>query len=98
MGGSNETIVNGLRMHISANHVHIHDDHNNLKFESEATYFKSEVKKALEELKDNDGIIKITGEKSRDDLCIVSDGGILSMFLTCQNSIESDLKTFLKNC
>jgi hypothetical protein len=93
MSGTNETLIGGLRFHVSGTTVHVHDDNRKLKFEGNAIGFKQQVEIALKELEKTEGIIKISGTK--DDLCIVSDGKKISLFLSSNQDVKSDLNSFL---
>jgi len=96
MGGTNETIIDGLRLHIENNCVHIHDDSKKLKFEMHKSDFKTEIEDAIRSLDVTDGVVKLTGVK--DDLCIVVDGSSLSMYLTSKKDVKNELQSFIKGC
>lgn len=98
MGGTNETLIDGLRFHVNGTAVHIHDDNKKLKFESTTTDFSKQVTEVLKELESADGIVKISGLK--DDLCIVSDNKKVSLFLTPAipaKSVRPELDKFLQS-
>lgn len=96
MGGMNETTIHGLRLHIENNMVHVHDDSKSLKFEMHKSDFKTEIEDAIRSLDVTDGLVKLPGTK--DDLCIVSDGCCLSMYLVSKKNIKNDLQNFIKSC
>lgn len=98
MGGKNETKISGLRMHISDNDVHIHDDSKSLKFKTSTDNFKVDVNSAFEDLKKGEGVVKVTADKG-DDLYIMRTGRNFKMFLIDKNSsIKQELQSFLKEC
>jgi len=101
MGGLNETTINGYRLHINDEDVHIHDDDRDLKFVCDAEDFKTEVQEAFDQLKSSDGIYKIEGisENSKcSDLCIVKDGKAFYFYIAPKGSIKKDLMKFVKDC
>jgi len=55
MGGKNETIIGGLRAHVSGTDVHVHDDQKKLKYAQVSSTFKKDMKQALEDLKNTEG-------------------------------------------
>lgn len=91
MGGSNETMINGLRLHIKDREVHVHDDKKQLKFSTSLDDFKNDVEGALEEV---EGLIRIIGNTPT-DLCMVKEKGKLNIFLTDKNNVTSELQSFL---
>lgn len=98
MGGKSETKISSLRMHISNNNVHVHDDSKNLKFETSTDNFKEDVNSAFEDLKKGEGVVKIVGHKG-DDMYIMRDGRNFKIFLMGKNSsIKQELQSFLRNC
>ena len=98
MGGQNETKLNGLRMHINNNEVHIHDDNKGMKFYMSCPDFKTEAEESLKELEKAEGIVKISGDRC-DDLYLMKTGNKTKMFLMDKNSsIKKELKSFLRNC
>jgi hypothetical protein len=107
MGGTNETLIDSLRFHVD-NHivgkkslpstVHAHDDSKKLKFELNLVDFKRQVEDALKELDKCDGMVKISGVS--DDLCIVSDGKKMNLFLASpisNTTTKSELEKFLQS-
>jgi len=97
MGGTNENLINGLRLHVNKGDVHIHDDGSKKKFERDVTEFKEEVETALEQLDNKDGVYKITAECGN-DLCLMKDGRTFSMFLLDDKSVKTRLKEFIRGC
>lgn len=98
MGGQFETKLNGLRMHVNNNEVHIHDDNKGMKFYMPSSDFKAEINESLKEFEKAEGTVKISGERC-DDLYLMKTGNKIKMFLMDKNSsIKKDLKSFLRNC
>ena len=97
MGGSNETKIMGLRMHVNCD-VHIHDDVKGIKFNAEPKSFKKEVDDALIQLGFSDGIVKIEG-KTKTSFYICKDGNAISAFIADEKkSIKNDLQSFTRTC
>lgn len=94
MGGSNETLINGLRLHVSGGEVHIHNDKSHDKFSLEEDMFKSEVKSALNTLKKRDGVSCIPGTGSQ-ALYIMKNDGVYNLFVGGK-SIKKDLESFIR--
>jgi hypothetical protein len=61
MGGTNEKTINGLRYHEDNGNVHFHDDPRSLKFCMDKVAFVKEMKNALKDLSNQDGVINIDG-------------------------------------
>ncbi len=97
MGGSYEEKFSGLRMHLSDNEVHVHDDSKSLKFRANPGQFKEDVQDAFSTLKKQEGIVMIEG-KTRNELCIMKNQTTYSMFLMEKVSIKSQLESFIKKC
>ncbi len=97
MGGNNETKVEGMRMHISNNEAHIHDDANGLKFSMDRNNFREEANKALKTLKKSEGIMEIPGD-GKESLCIMRSGQIYTAFVKGNTSIKQKLQAFIKDC
>lgn len=99
MGGSNETKINGLRMHVNETEkkVHIHDDNTKLKFSLDSQEFKAEVKDAFALFKDNQdgGLVAINGDSSVSFILLCAEKNI-STFLIDGSSCKKDLDTFIK--
>lgn len=98
MGGSNETRIEGLRLHVSEGNVHVHDDAKSLKFIEKKDMFKKEVNAALKDLEKskNGGMVKIEGAIGA--LYISKENKNYSMFLVGSTSIKTQLTAFLKGC
>ena len=97
MGGSNETIINGLRFHVSNGCVHIHDDSKKLKFEMNTRDFKNEIKDAYKQLENEDGLIEISSSiYSNDSFFVMKNAGEYSIFLTKFDTSKTTLDNFLK--
>jgi len=96
MGGSNETKCPGLRMHISGEEAHVHDDARDLKFSMDAKGFKNEVEEAFNMLK-KDGIVEIQGD-SKEAFCIMRSGRNFDAFIKSNVSIKTKLQSFIRNC
>ena len=97
MGGSNETKLSGLRMHISGGETHVHDDARGFKFQMDSFLFKKEVKSAFEALEKSDGIVEIEG-KGKENLCIMRSDSIFDVFVKNNTSIKTELQKFIRNC
>jgi len=101
MGGSNETTIAGLRMHVSGGEVHVHDDSHSLKFSKKVEDFKSEVKDVLDDSQfgsnNPDGIMIIEADKGA-NLCIGRHNKNVFAFLLGTSSIKSQLDSFIKGC
>lgn len=97
MGGMNEKRVNGLRMHISGNEVHIHDDSKNLKFTRDAEDFTADINGAFKEFDSStiDGVIRINADVGA-DLCLVKEGKCIYPFLFDRVDAKQELVMFLK--
>lgn len=95
MGGTNEEKINGLRLHVNAGKVHVHDDGKGLKFSDDTSNFKAEVESAIRSLEKADGIVKIDGTGAT--LCIMKDGKSYDMFLA-GGSIKTKLTEFMRKC
>lgn len=98
MGGSNEIVIKGLRMHVNDTEgkVHVHDDNRGLKFTAGSKDFKSEISKALASLDKTDGIVSISGDTSV-KLLVLRDGKSFHTFLADDSSNKKDLETFIKD-
>ena len=95
MGGSYETKVTELRMHVSGREVHVHDDKRGLKFTAAQNIFKRRVEEALEDLKGTEGIVKVAG-KTDTDLYLLKEGSTLQMFILPGGKDTSrSLKSFI---
>ena len=96
MGGRDETVISGLRMHVSGNSVHVHDDARKLKFETSCKNFKEDMSSTFKDLEKKDGVVAISGKGN--DLYFLKDGKNYSLFLSDKKSIKKDLELFLKSC
>jgi len=98
MGGTNETVIKSLRMHVNDTEgkVHVHDDGKGLKFTASTRDFKSEMSKALKSLDKTDGIVSISGDTSV-RLLVLHDGKSFHTFLADDTSNKKDLETFIKD-
>ncbi len=94
MGGTNEQKISGLRVHVNNDNIHVHDDSRGLKYEGSKKQFKEDLKNAFDSLKRAEGIVKISGK--REDLCIMKQGKVYSMFLADKRSIKTSMDTFLR--
>ncbi len=95
MGGRHQETINGLRIHESKGEVHLHDDSKGLKFYMDSDLFKEEAEGALKQLGKTDGIVEIDGE-SKNSLCIMKSGRVLSLFIKDSSSIKTKLQSFLR--
>ena len=95
MGGKNEIKISGLRFHESNGDVHIHDDAKSFKFSTDADDFKNDVQDAFNNLKDREGIVRITG--GGDDFYIMKQGRNISFFLMDKSSVKSKLQDFIRD-
>lgn len=99
MGGTNTETIDGLRLHISAGDVHVHDDKRGLKFTAPQVSFKSDVEEAMECLDKakKDCMVKIDGSKG--SMFLAKDNGRYFMFISDgRSSVKTSLKKFLKGC
>jgi hypothetical protein len=94
MGGTNETTINSLRLHVNNGNVHIHDDNKSLKFECSGASFKSQCADALTTLAAEDGIFRLTG--SKDDMLLIKDGKKFNLCLIADKDMKSELESFIK--
>ena len=95
MGGTNETTINGLRMHVSNGQTHIHDDKASLKAFMDTKDFKKEMKDALERLEDGDGVVDIVGRGAT--ILVTKYNGNISMSLVNTRSQQTDIKNFIES-
>lgn len=95
MGGSNETTINGLRMHVNNGEVHVHDDKSSLKASFSASVFKKEMKDALEKLEDNDGVVDIPSRGAT--LLVTRYCGNISLSLINMGNKKTDIKNFIES-
>jgi len=93
MGGTNETIAQGLRCHVNNGEVHIHDDKKALKFCCSEKTFKIEIENALQSLGDNEGVTTIQGVGL--DLGIMRLGDRYSWFILDGMNALSQIKDFV---
>jgi hypothetical protein len=98
MGGSRETTISGLRLHINDadQEVHIHDDKAGVKFQMSTSEFKREMKEAFDVLKNGSGLYPIKGS-TRTSLFIINHDGCYSVALS-ESSIKSKVEDFLGTC
>jgi hypothetical protein len=104
MGGQNEVTISGLRMHVSNCKVHVHDDSRKMKYERTNGNFKAEVKDAIKQLEDQNGIIKINGDTDT-SLYIFKDNKNFNIFLDDNDDkprrpkvTKENLLDFVKDC
>jgi hypothetical protein len=95
MGGKNETKISGLRFHESHGDVHIHDDAKSFKFSTDADDFREDVQDAFNQLKDREGIVRITGVG--DSFYIMKQGRNITFFLMDNNSVKKKLQDFIRD-
>ena len=95
MGGTNETTIAGLRMHVSGSDVHIHDDVRKLKFSKSKRDFNSDFKSAIKGFIKLDGISKISGDKDT-VFCLCKDGKNMSAFLLEDKNWNKELLKFVE--
>lgn len=94
MSGTNESTINGLRMHVKDGDVHVHDDKAGIKWSYNAAEFKKESTKALKGLS---GGVATFSDRSGTYLCIGSDpDGNMFMSLFKSGDKLDGLKTFIK--
>lgn len=98
MGGLNETMIEGLRLHINNSDVHIHDDTKSLKFIAKKDIFKKDVEAAIKDLNKtkNDGLVKIEGSSGK--VYILKENQRFSLFMATSTSIRTQLEKFIKEC
>jgi len=72
MGGTNESTINGLRMHVKDGNVHVHDDKASLKWSYDAAEFKKVATKALKGLSGADGVATFC-DRAGTSLCVGND-------------------------
>lgn len=98
MGGTNETTLSGLRMHVSGGKVHIHDDSKKVKFTADTKTFKKEVESVMLEFNSVEGAMVVSGETPGVYIVFIKNGDDVMMSLYQEGSVLDQLKVFLKDC
>ena len=93
MGGSNETIIECLRFHVSNGDVHIHDDNKNLKLQMPVSKFKEEINDAIKIL-NKGGVLEIASD-NQCSLYLMKDN-TYHIFLVSNLEAKKELEKFLK--
>jgi len=98
MGGTNETKIGGLRVHVGSDgKVHLHDDSSNRKFKMPMSDLKKALTEAQSTLARSDGVVMIEGE-TQDTLLVGRKGKDSFAVVLSSGDGLADLKRWADAC